>query len=90
MQDRNQKIIIAVLALLLVVVSGALVWQSFFAEKPEQVAVAPVENQNLNIPPANVNTAIPKAVPHDIINEKTIDFATVSVDLQRGSDRKNL
>jgi len=72
--DRTQKIIIAVLALLLVVVSGALVSQVFFTKNAAPVAVAPIENQNINLPPANVNNAAPKAVPHDIITEKTIDF----------------
>ena len=49
---RTQKILIVVLTLLLVVVSAALVRQIFFAEKPAPIAVTPVENQNLNTPPA--------------------------------------
>jgi len=80
-QDRAQKIIIAVLALLLVVVSGALVSQAFFAKTAAPVAVAPVEN-NKNTPRTNTNVVInenqnsntPDIRP-STINESPVDLS---------------
>jgi hypothetical protein len=63
MQNRTQKIIIAVLALLLVVVSGALVSQVFFIKNVAPIAVAPVKNNNVNYQNStNVNIPINSAV----------------------------
>ena len=56
MQDRTQKIIIAVLALLLVVVSAAFVRQTFFNIKPVPIAVAPQPEPNSNIQNHDTNS----------------------------------
>jgi hypothetical protein len=69
MQDRNQKIIIAVLAVLLVVVSAALVRQVFYAAKPavpSPLASVPASNPLTNeaaSQPAETNLNIPTAEP---------------------------
>jgi len=86
MQDRTQKIIIAVLALLLVVVSGALVSQVFFSKNatPTPIAVVPAQNQNANLPPSanqNVNTPVPVA-GHDLITDASSINGNLSVTAQ--------
>jgi len=57
-QDRTQKIIIAVLALLLVVVSGALVRQIYFSNQhtPVTVVTTPGNNLNINDLDKNINS----------------------------------